>query len=456
MLHWPGGLGSLNRSHSEAGESSRTLVLTLVRLACLALFVVSISRTAWLSDDALITLRHVLNATHGWGPGFNVSESVLGATHPLWMLLWMGAGSLTNSWILSNFVMSVSLSAFAAALIFWSARSVLIVVSASLALVLSSALIDYSTSGLENPLSLALVGLLILQSRPQRVLTPLRSAVLGLSAAAVILTRADLLLMVLPPLLHLLVFWRRQVQIVLIGLAFFAGPILVWGLWSWANFYSLVPNTFAAKSNLDIPRGELLLQGMRYLQVTLEHDWATALVLVVGGIVVAVLGSRWSRLWLLGVVIYLLYVVWVGGDFMIGRFLAVPVYVVVFLVTLLLGQSRFSIDDSNRAKGVWGISALLIVGIIAATAPTPTALTRDPSQRLPWSYGIVDERGFYAEAGRTLHVFAGEQRDSSLFRFRSPVLGSVVIGGDLVNTNQQLDPGRCARVFSLRYPPPLV
>lgn len=427
----PGGLRSFSRSHSVAEEPSVFPILTVIRLACLSLLTISISRTAWLSDDALITLRHVLNATHGWGPGFNVSESVLGSTHPLWMLLWMGAGFLTDSWILSNFVLSISLSAFAAALIVWSARSVLLVVGASLALLLSSAFIDYSTSGLENPLSLALVGLLILQSRPQQILTPLLGAVLGLSAAAVILTRADLLLLVLPPLLHLLIRWRRRVKLVLVGLAFFVGPIAAWGLWSWVNFSSLVPNTFAAKSNLDIPRGELLLQGVRYLQVSLEYDWGTALVLVAGGAVVAVIGSHWSRIWLLGVVIYLLYVVWVGGDFMIGRFLAVPVYVVVFLVILLLGTPRFSIGDSNQAKVIWSVSALIVVGIVFVTAPTPTSLTRDPSQRSPWSYGIVDERGFYAEGGRSLHAFLGERRDTPAFQFRSPVLGSVILGGGL-------------------------
>jgi len=380
---------------------------------------ITIARTAWIGDDALITLRHILNATHGWGPSFNVTESVLGATHPLWMLLWMGAGSITDSWILSNFIMSICFSVFAAALILWSAQSVSVVIGASLALMLWSAYIDYSTSGLENPLAMALVGLLILQSRAQRNLTPLLAMVLGLSAAAVILTRADLLLIVLPALLHVLLRWRRRIDLVLIGLASSLVPLAVWSAWSWSTFSSLVPNTFAAKSNVAVPRAELLAQGMRYLQVTLGHDWGTALVLIFGGAVVAALGSRWSRLWLLGVFNYLLYVVWVGGDFMAGRFLAIPLYVVVFLVTLLSSRLRFFGHASAQRKGVWGGAVLLIVVTIAAAAPTPTALTRDPGERWDESFGIVDERGFYANWGRTLHVFILEDGDGPPFQFRS-------------------------------------
>lgn len=44
-------------------------------------------RTAWMSDDALITLRTVLNVTRGFGLRFNVAERVQTFTHPLWMVL---------------------------------------------------------------------------------------------------------------------------------------------------------------------------------------------------------------------------------------------------------------------------------------------------------------------------------------------------------------------------------
>jgi hypothetical protein len=47
------------------------------------MFAVILFRTAWISDDAAITLRTVLNVTHGFGLTFNIAERVQTYTHPL-------------------------------------------------------------------------------------------------------------------------------------------------------------------------------------------------------------------------------------------------------------------------------------------------------------------------------------------------------------------------------------
>lgn len=70
--------------------------LTLFRLLAVMLLGIAAIRVAWVSDDALITLRTALNMTHNWGPGFNATESVQAYTHPLWFLLWVWVGSWTN------------------------------------------------------------------------------------------------------------------------------------------------------------------------------------------------------------------------------------------------------------------------------------------------------------------------------------------------------------------------
>ena len=67
----------------NGGRGPVTLLLCLIFLAILL-------RTAWLSDDARITLRTVLNVTHGYGLTFNVAERVQTYTHPLWMLMLTG------------------------------------------------------------------------------------------------------------------------------------------------------------------------------------------------------------------------------------------------------------------------------------------------------------------------------------------------------------------------------
>jgi arabinofuranosyltransferase len=44
----------------------------------------------WMSDDAAITLRTVLNVVNGFGARFNLDERVQAYTHPLWFLLISG------------------------------------------------------------------------------------------------------------------------------------------------------------------------------------------------------------------------------------------------------------------------------------------------------------------------------------------------------------------------------
>ena len=51
----------------------------------LLVFLAVLVRTAWISDDALISLRTVLNVTHGYGLTFNIGERVQTFTHPLWL-----------------------------------------------------------------------------------------------------------------------------------------------------------------------------------------------------------------------------------------------------------------------------------------------------------------------------------------------------------------------------------
>jgi hypothetical protein len=46
--------------------------------------------TAWVSDDAFITLRTVDNWRHGYGLTWNIRERVQTYTHPLWMFLLAG------------------------------------------------------------------------------------------------------------------------------------------------------------------------------------------------------------------------------------------------------------------------------------------------------------------------------------------------------------------------------
>ena len=84
-------------------------------------------------------------------------------------------------------------------------------------------------------------------------------------------------------------------------------------------------------------------------------------------------------------ILYLGYVVSIGGDFMAGRFLALPAFASVLLMTRFVAAS----------KPLWGTAAgiLLIVGCSATHVPLwSNSRNVDAS---PKPSGIVDERAVY-------------------------------------------------------------
>jgi arabinofuranosyltransferase len=62
--------------------SSRQVVYLFVIIIFLILL-----RTAWVADDAFLTMRTVDNFVNGYGLRWNILERVQIYTHPLWMFL---------------------------------------------------------------------------------------------------------------------------------------------------------------------------------------------------------------------------------------------------------------------------------------------------------------------------------------------------------------------------------
>ncbi|MCA9572882.1 MAG: hypothetical protein KC656_33825, partial [Myxococcales bacterium] len=140
-----------------------TRVHTAVVLSALAVVAVVVLRCAWVSDDAFITLRTVHNALSGYGLRFNPAERVQAYTHPLWMALLLVAHAAVGSpWYaaagLGGLVTLVGLAALAFPPTPDGERTE--GAAAALALFVDAkALVDYATSGLENPLTHLLLAL---------------------------------------------------------------------------------------------------------------------------------------------------------------------------------------------------------------------------------------------------------------------------------------------------------
>ena len=371
---------------SGDGRGHVALLLCLIFLAILL-------RTAWLSDDALITLRTVLNFTHGYGLTFNVAERVQTYTHPLWMLMLTGAYLVAGNVYYAAIGLSVGISL----VVFWStlrlaATSAQVWIVAAV-LLSSRAFVDFSTSGLENPLSnLLLVAFvaLLFRSSEARVTSPPRLTGLWMVASLLYLTRPDNVLLVAPALVWLTAragSWTLAARQTFTGLL----PAAVWTAFSVIYYGFAFPNTAYAKLGHGIDRGELVQQGSLYLLDSIDRDPVTLVAILFA--VTMGLAYRGPARWVAaGVLIDLAYVVSVGGDFMSGRFLTLPLFAAVLILSRAV--------PFERARALTAASLLAVVGLTSAQTPLlsdsrveRTDATMDP--RVRNGFGIVDERAYY-------------------------------------------------------------
>lgn len=356
--------------------------------ALAAAFVVILVRTAWVSDDAFITLRTVDALVDGRGLVWNPGQRVQVFTHPLWMWVLTAVHAVGRdpgaTLLVPSFLASVA--AFLAVLIPVH-RHPGAVLAGAVALLGSRAFVDYSTSGLEGPLTHLLLALFLAGWAAER---PWRIEWLAALAGLAALNRLDSGLLFLPCLtvasLGLPV--RRVARAAAIALA----PSLAWMAFSLIYFGFALPNTAVAKLGHGLPRADMLTQGLAYLRNSALQDPVTLSTL---GLALAIaVGSRTPRALvpLAGAALQLAYVVWVGGDFMSGRLIAAP---------LVVGAA--SLAQQLPARGAVA-SVVLAVGLLglASRAPHPS-LTSGPdfgAGRRIWGDlvdldGIADERGFW-------------------------------------------------------------
>jgi arabinofuranosyltransferase len=105
-------------AHSVTIRQSRGRVAVQVALwASIIIFALVVVKTAWMSDDAYITLRTVDNVVNGYGLTWNPGERVQTYTHPLWMLLITGFYFVTREAYYTVLALSIFLSILAVLLL---------------------------------------------------------------------------------------------------------------------------------------------------------------------------------------------------------------------------------------------------------------------------------------------------------------------------------------------------
>lgn len=365
----------------------------------LVLLVISIEliRTAWISDDAAITLRSILNFIHGYGPNFNVGERVQAYTHPLWFLLLSIVSFIIRNIFVATLLVSITISLITLSFfILKLARNFWLGILSIFLLSISKAYVDYSTSGLENPLShlILLFGIyfgikIFHQSSFKSLLY------FFLCCSCLYLNRPDLILIFLPMICCIVIINRKTPKQLLKTILIAIIPIIIWILFSLYYYGFPFPNTAYAKLGTGIELNERIAQGLKYFLDSYERDPIT-LFLIAVGLILGVFQSLFTRTLTIGVILYLIYIISIGGDFMSGRFFTSPLLVAVVMISL-----------SSTYYIVYCLIIFFSLFFGIARLDYTLFSGRDYSVTFLNEYKIADERGYYFQSTGLLNLTGG-------------------------------------------------
>jgi len=351
----------------------------------LALYGLVFFKNAWVSDDAYILFRSLDQLLSGHGPRWNPHERVQAFTCPLWYWLLAGMGELHHN----HYLNSIILSAVCNLLLLWNLQKILknsrLWLLAVVMLVFSQAYFDFTSSGLENPLVYCLLTFVMRFYLDDQLPEKQKLLYTGIAAGLLLITRHDAALFVLPLLMHNAARYRQRSASMLLAAIL---PLLIWTLFSLIYYGFPFPNTAYAKLGDVMPRELLLQRGFTYFTTSLSRDFISIAVLATG--VIAGLCSKQTRLRFIttGILLHLAYVVWIGGDFMRGRFFGWD----YLLCAILLLQTY----NYRRAIAI-GFAVAACVSAFLYTPPlaTPVQWGAEPFRMGDSADGITQERYFF-------------------------------------------------------------
>jgi arabinofuranosyltransferase len=384
---------------SSAGLSRRGYIFAAA-IACSAV----VLWFAWISEDAFITMTYVRNLLDGHGAVYNLGERVQGYTHPLWFMLLIPGVVILEDPLVVVTVLGVgltflTLAHLGLALFRHQTRpgiAALLLLLVVLVLTLTESWRSFQTAGLENSLTNFLIAVLVVELFRRGGYRILPAT---LTCSLLVLTRPDLAVLVGPLGFHILYKAGRErqfVPLVLGGL-----PVVAWTAFAYFYYGSVTPNTANAKLGVNTLQGSIS-EGLVYLVDWIYWEPASVLAtLVLGCVAARTLKALDQRAFLAGIVLYFIYVMVVGGDYMRARFL-LPIFVgLVYLGAFALSQ----IANGRDLRGLNPRPALLgaamgVFLLLNLIEPRQGALFN--------TTGIVAERHFYEGLSVRYRLVNGE------------------------------------------------
>lgn len=371
--------------------------LNKIRITVLFIFIAVTTLLAWQSDDAYHAYIMAKNLVEGNGFVYNVGERATASSCPLFTLVIAFGYFFIRKMFIVSLLICIAFSAIAFGIFihrFCENRFQVIIGTTILLLCVS--FVSYTSAGLENCMLYLLCMIFLKEFFDSDEYSAGSMLKLAILISLIAMTRMDAVLMFVPMICYLYLFKRKNVSFVkAVGLgALGLSPFIIWELFSFIYYGFFVPNTAFVKLGTNIPRKEYIVRGIQYALNAVICD---PLVLFIPfAVFVCVLFVRKSKYVTLvaGVVLYGIYVIYIGGDFMMGRH-----FTVMFLMSVTCYfeiynrefEKRSNVYRNNKLKK---FVATIVVCCIVYTVTTPV-ITQQFQFGNEFSSPIADERAGY-------------------------------------------------------------
>ncbi len=355
----------MNRIKDFFGEE-----LNRYKFFAILIFIAVITMLAWQSDDSYHAYIMAKNLVDGNGFVYNVGQRATASTCPLFTLVVAAGYFVIRDMFFVSLLINIVFSAIAFGVhVKYFCRTKNQIWFSLAVLIGSVSFLSYTTSGLENSM-LFLLGAyfmkLFLGHERYNAKNLLWIAIL---VSLIAMTRMDAVLIFVPMALYAYLAKRDGVSFgKAVGIGIFGLlPFVLWELFATFYYGFPFPNTAYAKLGTDFPLSDYIVRGIRYYLNAIVCDPIVLVVPLFGFLAAFIVKKGHYMACMGGPLLYGLYLLYVGGDFMMGRH-----FTLMFFISLICYMDIRNREFSERGRGARfhrifvGVSvAVLIYGCVS-------------------------------------------------------------------------------------------
>jgi len=364
------------------------------RIITLIVFLGIITILAWQSDDAYHAYVMAKNLVLGDGFVYNVGERASATSCPLFTLIIAFGYFFIRKMFVVSLLICILFSGLAYKILCHDfCRTKKQVFLAFIILLGSFIFISYTTSGLENCLLYFLSALFLKYYFKTETYNGRTLFIMAILISLIAMTRMDSVLMFIPMIIYIYLSKRNNVSFFKAAIYGFLGlmPFILWILFSVFYYGFPFPNTAYVKLGTEIPFKDYFYRGLQYIITSSITD--LLLLLIPATMVIMTIIVKKARYLYIsaGIILYVIYLIRIGGDFMVGRHFTVLFFIALCTYFNMENERFGAYKNPDKLKNSFLVIAM--IGLIYAG--TMQVITSQFLFGNVFNSPIADERGGY-------------------------------------------------------------